>query len=172
MGQEPKKEQVNVQISDKRKRDYLIEIISSFLKTNIALMEYYHAVAPTRKAKFVCNKSIKRTENAIAHLRQIKHVEILDYLYSSFIGNNAIAYSVSGGIVVSKQLAYFDSDKGFGEFQQMVKEQREKEIAKEQERIRTQEAIKKAKEQGKKVEMVWDNETKKAKPVIVDEPSA
>ena len=160
-------------ISEKKKREYLIEIISAFLRTNIALMNYYHSVAETRKGKFVCNKSIKKTEEALVHLRQIKHIEILDYLYSSFIGNNAIAYSVSGNIVISDQLKHYDSEQGFDDFLAMIKEQKEKIAAKEEEKRKTKEAIELAKAQGKKVEMVWDKETKTVKPLIVeDKPQA
>ena len=160
-------------ISEKKKREYLIEIVSAYLRTNIALMNYYHSVAETRKSKFICNKSIKRTEQALVHLRQIKHIEILDYLYSTFIGNNVIAYSVSGNMVIGKELKYYDSEKGFDEFLAMIKEQKEKIAAKEEERRKTKEAIELAKAQGKKVEMVWDKETKTVKPLIVeDKPQA
>ena len=155
-------------MTDKRKRDYLIDIISSFLKTNLSLMNYYHASATDRKSKFACNKSIKSTEQALVHLRQIKHIELLDYLYSSFIGNNVIAYSISGKMVLSKQLDYYDTEKGFAEFQQMIKERKEKQEKQEQERIKNAQAIQRAKEQGKKVEMVWDNESKTTKPLIVE----
>ena len=158
-----------VKITDKRKRDYLIDIIELYLETNVTLMEYYHATADTRKGKFACNKSIKSTQQAINHLRQIKHTEILEYLYSSFIGNNVIDYSISGKLVLSKKLEYYDTNSGFVEFKKMIQEQKEKAIAKEQEKTKTQEAIKKAQEQGKKVEMMWDKETKTIKPVIVEE---
>ena len=155
-------------LTEKRKREYLIEIISSFLKTNIALMDYYHASADTRKGKFACNKSKKSTEQALVHLRQIKHIELLDYLYSSFIGNNVIAYSISGKMVLSKQLDYYDTESGFVEFQQMIKERKEKQELQEQERQKQEQAVKQAKEQGKQVEMVWDNESKTNKPLIVE----
>lgn len=155
-------------LTEKRKRDYLIEIISSYLKTNVALMQYFHASATDRKGKFACNKSLKQTEHALVHLRQIKHIELLDYLYSSFIGNNVIAYSISGALVLSKKLQYYDTDNGFVEFQQMLKEKKEQQELKEQERIKTEEAIKKAKAEGKKVEMVWDKESKTTKPLIVE----
>ena len=50
----------------------------------------------------------------------------------------------------------------------MIKERKEKQEKQEQERIKNAQAIQQAKEQGKKVEMVWDNESKTTKPLIVE----
>ena len=161
------------EIDEKKKREYLIEIIGSYLKTNIAIMNYYHSVAEDRKGMSSCNKSIKSCEQALVHLRQIKHTELLEYLYSTFIGNNVIAYSISGQIVNSKKLKEWDTEKGFVEFQQEMKEKREKRLAQEKENEETQKSIEQAKKEGKKVEMVWDKDLKKVKPVILeDKPKA
>lgn len=157
------------ELSEKRKRDYLISIIQKYLETSKALMEYYHAVANTRKAKLVCTKSIKGIDQAITHLRQIKHIEVLDYLYSSFIGNNVIAYSISGKLVLAPKLAEYDTDQGVEELRQIMEEQKQKDLEREKKRQETIEAVNKAKAEGKKVEMVWDKDTKTAKPVIVEE---
>lgn len=159
----------NVQISEKKKRNYLISIIQKYLETSKCLMEYYKAVATTRKGKLACTRSIKKIDQAITHLRQIKHIEVLDYLYSTFIGNNVIAYSISGGIVVSPKMKEFDTDKGVEELVALMKEAQEKQQAKLLEKQRQKEVIEKAKEQGKNVEMVWDKDTKTVKPMIVEE---
>ena len=158
-----------MELKEKKKREHLIDIIELYLETNVALMEYYKAVADTRKGKLACTKSIKSTLQAIDHLRQIKHIELLDFLYSSFIGNNVIAYSVSGKVVLSKKLAFYDTEDGFVEFLKEQEERKKQALAKEQEKIKTEETIKKAKEEGKKVEMVWDKETKTVKPFIVED---
>ena len=157
------------ELSEKKKRDYLISIIQRYLETSKALMQYYHAVADTRKAKLVCTRSIKGIDQAITHLRQIKHIEILDYLYASFIGNNAIAYSISGKLVLAPKLLEYDTDDGVVELRQLMEENKQKELEKEKKRQETINAVNKAKAEGKKVEMVWDNDTKTAKPVIVSE---
>lgn len=160
---------MGLQISEKKKRDYLINIIESYLKINIELMSYFKAVATERKQKLVCTKSMRSTEQAINHLRQIKHIEILDYLYSSFIGNSVVAYSVSGKLVLSKKLAEYDTDEGFLEFQKMLEEQAKELAEKEKQRKESEEIMKKAREQGKKVEYVYDEKIKKARPMIIDE---
>ena len=158
-----------MELNEKKEREYLINIIQKYLETGKTLMKYYKGVATTKEQKLTCNKSIKDIENSINHLRQIKHLEILKYLYATFIGNNVIAYSVSGKVVLSKKLKEYDTDKGFVEFQEMLKEQREQALEREQKKKESVEALKKAKEMGKKVEMVWDKDTKTVKPMIVED---
>ena len=154
-----------------KKREHLVKIIKCYLETSKSLMEYYKSVAETRKGKLTCTKSIKAIEQAMIRVNEIKHIEILEYLYSTFMGNNVIAYSVSGKVVNSPKLAHYDTENGFAEFQEMLKEQ--KEIAEEKERKRQEslEALKKAKEMGKKVEMVYDKETNTTKPMIIEDSS-
>ena len=155
-------------MEEKKKRNHLIAIISAFLKTNIALMEYYKDVATDRKSKLVCTKSIKETEIALAHLHAIKHIELLDYLYSSFIGNNVIAYSVSGKIVNAKKLKEWDTDEHFQEFLDEMETKKKEKEDKEREMEENKIAIKQAKEQGKDVQMVYDKEKKRVVPRIID----
>ena len=156
-------------LTEKKKRDYLISIIQNHLETAKSLMEYYKAVAETRKAKLTCTKSIKNIDEAIVHLRQIKHIELLDYLYSSFIGNNAIAYSISGSLVLSPKLKYFDTEEGFVEFKDTMEKQKQERLEKERKAKEEREVIERAKAEGKKVESVWDKDTKTLKTTIVEE---
>lgn len=156
-------------LEEKKKREHLINIIQKYLETSKCLMEYYKAVADTRKGKLACTRSIKKIDQAITHLRQIKHIEVLDYLYSTFIGNNVIAYSISGSIVISPKMKEFDTDKGVKELVALMEETRKKEQDKINAKIQQREIIEKAREQGKNVEMVWDKDTKTVKPMIVEE---
>lgn len=159
------------ELNEKRKRDYLLAIIGAYLTTSYNLMAYYKAVADTRKAKLVCTKSMKKLDQARIRINQIKHIEVLDYLYSTFIGNNVIAYSVSGNVVLSDKLKEFDTDTGVEELKQIMEEAQQKALEKQKQRADTINAVNKAKAEGKKVEMVWDNDTKTAKPLIIEEKS-
>lgn len=155
-------------LTEKKKRQYLIKIIKSYLNTSIELMSYYKAVADTRKAKLVCNKSIKSMKQALVKVDQIKHIEILEYIYSSFVGNNVIAYSVSGKVVLSPKLDEYDQDEHIEEFKEMLEQDRKDREEKEKARKETLEAVRRAKEQGKKIGMVYDKDTKTARPMIID----
>lgn len=156
-------------LSTKKKREYLLNSLSLYLKTSKSIMEYLHINATTRQGKLVCNKSIKNIEQALIKIREIKHIELLEYLNATYIGNNVVAHSLSGHIVTNKKFQYWDSEEGFAEFLEEMKEQKEKSLAKEEEKKKEQEAIKKAKEEGKKVEMVYDDKTKTVRPLIIEE---
>lgn len=160
---------MGLEISEKKKREYLINIIDNYLKTNISLMEYAKAVATEKKQKLVCNKSIRSTEKALIHLRQINHIEILSYLFSIFVGNNISAYSISGSMVLSKKIKEWDTEKGIIEFRDLMEKQKQENELKQKQMQEKMEAIKKAKEEGKDVEIVYDKETKSVKPLIVEE---
>ena len=160
---------MGLEISEDKKRDYLINIIESYLKVNVDLMSYFKALAKDRKGKLTCTKSIRSTEQAINHLRQIKHIEILEYLYSVFIGNNAMAYAVSGSMVLSSKIKEWDTEKGIVEFRDLIEKQKQENELKQKQAQERIDAMKKAKEEGKDVELVYDNESKGLKPLIVDE---
>lgn len=152
-----------------KKKEYLTDFIKNYLNTSISLMKYYKFIATDKKSKNVCNKSIKACENALVRVDQIKHTEILEYFCSMFVGNNAIQHSISGKIIMSKKIKHYDdSEKGFKEFQNMLEEQRQLALERERKRKEELEAINKAKEQGKNVEMVYDEKTKSTRPLVVE----
>ena len=53
-------------LEEKKKREHLINIIQKYLETSKCLMEYYKAVATTRKGKLACTRSIKKIDQATA----------------------------------------------------------------------------------------------------------
>lgn len=156
-------------LEEKNKRKYLINIIENYLKTSKSLVEYYKAVATNRKGKLTCTKSIKNIDQALIHLKQIKHIEILDYIYSVFFGNNVIAYTIAGNVVNNKALNDYDTEERIDEFREYLQELKDKSVANEKEQKEKLNTIRKAQEEGKKVEMVWDKDTKTAKPMIIED---
>lgn len=156
-------------LTEKKKREYLITIIQKYLETGKSLMEYLKAVAPTRSAKYACNKSLNKIDEALVHLRQINHIEVLEHLYSMFIGNGVIAYSISGGIIMSKEMQKWDTDEGIHELIELIEENRKKQEEKLKIQQENRKIVEQAKKEGKKVEMVYDKETKSVKPMIVEE---
>ena len=173
MGLEENKDVVNVQISERKERKHLLLVIKNYLNTAKSLMEYYKSVADTRKGKLSCTKSIKSIDQALIHVDQIKHIEVLKYIYSMYIGNNAIAYSVSGQLANSKVLKDYDTEEGIIGFREMLKEQAKQRLEREQDRINYQKAQEEAKRTGKKLEMFYDPKSKKTKAIVVeDKPQA
>lgn len=154
-------------LEENKKRKHLIKIIKNHLELSKSVMEYFKASADTRKGKLVCGKSIKKIDDALIHLNQIEHIEILDYLYASFVGNNPIAYSVSGDIVNSQVLKDYDTETGIVAFRELLENQRKEREEKEKAKIEYQQAVEKAKQSGQTVEMVWDKKTGKPRPMVV-----
>lgn len=169
MGLEENKKELNVQIDDKKKKKYLIAIITSVLKTSIAVVEYAKALAPNRKSKSICNKSIKVSEEAIVHLSTIKHIEVLQFLYSALIGNSAPQYATIGKLVLREDVKKWDTDDGVKELIELMEENNKKQEEQLKQQEETRKAVEEAKKQGKKVEMIYDKDTKSVKPVIVEE---
>ena len=156
-------------LNEKKKREYLQNITKFYLLTAKAVLEYYKAVAEDKKQKLICNKAIKNTDQALVFVNEVKHIEILEYFYSILIGNSAVQYSVSGKVVNSKKIKYFDTDKGFKEFQEMIEKQKQEALEREKRQKEIDETLKKAKEMGKKVEMVYDSTSKTTKPMIIED---
>ena len=126
----------------------------------------YRAIAITQKDKKVCNKSISESKVAIDRLYEIEHVEILEYLFNGFIGGKESMFFLLGSVINSEKFKCYDKD-NFDDFLEMVKNEKEKALEKSKKQQEMANAIKLAKEQGKKVEMVYENG--EMKPVIVDD---
>ena len=58
---------------------------------------------------------------------------------------------------------------GSPEFREIIEKQKREKLAKLEEKRKEQEIIEKAKAEGKRVEMVWDKDTKTNKPMIIEE---
>ena len=163
------KEQTNVQISDLVRKRYLKEILTNYLHTAISFYEYMKRTSSQSKNKRICTKTIRNLEQAIVKVNEIKHIEILDYYYTFCIAPNFQVYAVVGSLIISPQMINYDLDENIDEFREKMVEQRKQAEEKEKARKENAEAIKKAQEQGKKVEYVWDNNTKTVKPMVIEE---
>lgn len=156
-------------MTPKKEREYYIKTLSCILNTNINIFQYYKELAKTEKDVKTCNKTIRQSKKGLKMLPNIKRIEILRDFFERFIYGKESYFVLSGSLCSYKKINYWDrSEKGFKDFLEWkemgIKQQQEK-IAEQQ---RNAEIIKKAQEQGKKVEMLYDSETKKIKPVIVD----
>lgn len=157
-------------ISESKKREYLVEIIRQVLITNISLMTYYKSLASDDNSRKVCSKSIRQTKKALEKLPLVKHIEILVSLYNAVIAGKESIFVLGGALICSKNFDYWDkTEKGFKEFLQLEEENRNKVVEKQKEEKEMKEAVEKAKAEGKKVEYVFNPETKKVEPKIVEE---
>ena len=149
-------------------RELLLDLITKSLDLNIANCEFMkRAYRGNQQVLKVINKSIKNSEKALETLPKIKHIEILRAIYSDIIGQVSAKLMLSGTLVVSKKVYYWDkTENGFKEFMQLAEDNIKLQEQKIKEQQESAVAIEKAKEQGKKVQMIYDPATKKVKPVI------
>lgn len=157
-----------VQISDLVRKRHLKEILCNYFHTAISFYEYMKRTGDS-KAKRICTKTIHKLEQAIIRVNEINHIEILDYYYTLCIAPNYQVYAVVGSLASSQKMVDYDTDEGIVEFNKIIEEQKQKSLEKEKARQENAKAIQKAKEEGKKVEMVWDKDTKTVKPMIIEE---
>lgn len=156
-------------MNKEKEREYLIYIIKSALNLNIDNCNFCKKLYKGNKdVTKVLNKSINQSLNGIEKVSRIKHLEILRSIYGDMVGKVSSVLMLGGSILCSKKLYYFDNtEKGFKEFTEIqemsIKEQQEK--AKQQQEYR--EMVKKAQENGDKVDFMLDPKDNKVKPVIV-----
>lgn len=114
--------------------------------------------------------SIEKSQKALKDIYNIDHLEILRAIYNDYVNKISLHLIMGGALVCSPKMQVWDkTESGFKEFTIANKEALKlaKQKAKEQEENRI--AIEKAKEEGKKISMVYDPQTKQLKPVIDNE---
>lgn len=150
-------------------KEKLKSVFFSMLDCEIAIMKFQLTLANEEKHIKGIKKVIKDSEKAKTIISGLVHYEILVSLYNAFInGKESFFVMLSSTINSKNKVNYWDkTKKGFQEFiilEEQAKAQTQKEL---DERLKQQEIIKKAKEEGKKIEMVFENG--KLKPIIVED---
>lgn len=162
MGHKEQKSKLDVQ------KERLKVVFARLLESEIAILEFQLTL--TNEPEHIkCIKKIINTCNKAKRIVYgIVHYEILASLYNSFVSGKESFYVMLSSTITSKnKITYWDrTQKGFKEFivlEEQAKAQTQKEL---DERMKQQEMLKKAKEDGKKIEMVFENG--KLKPIIVE----
>lgn len=142
--------------------------IINLLNTAISITEFHKKKALNEKNIGICNRHIRACKKALRILPTIKHDEIINSLFKTLTANAMQLFILAPNIVNSKDIKRWDTTKkGFEEFNFLEEEARKINEEKEKQRLADLEAIKKAKEEGKKVEMVLKDG--KLRPVVAEE---
>lgn len=162
MGQKSKNK-VDVQ------KDLLKNIFIKMLETNIAIMEFQYTMTKRGKERVGIKSIIDKSKNAIEIVCGIKHYEILVSLYNSFVNRREVFFATICATINKKDTIekWDNSEEGFNEFLELERKAIEQTDIEEQEMRKNVETIKKAKEEGKKVELLYVDG--KVKPVVVSE---
>lgn len=144
-------------------------ILIKMLETNITILEFQYTLTSVEKEKKGIKEWLKRSKKAIKVVENIVHNEILASLYNAFVnGKESYFVAMCLTLTQAKTVNYWDkTKKGFKEFLEKEEQAIKDDDANKKEKRETAELIKRAKQEGKKVEFMYVN--KKLKPVIVNE---
>lgn len=147
----------------------LKSVFYTMLNTNIAIMEFQLTLTDKPDEQKGLKRFIKMSNKAIEIISQVNHYEILVSLYNTFInGKETYFATLCKTICMKNTITKWDrTEKGFKLFLELENQAKAKSQEEYNKRIEQQEMIKKAKEEGKKVEMVLVDG--KIQPRIVEE---
>lgn len=163
MGQKSKYDKLEVQ---KRK---LKSVFVNMLNTNIAILDFQIALTTSKEDIKGLKKFVSESKKAIEIINSVNHYEILVSLYNTFINGKETYFCTLAKTINRKDtiVKWDRTEKGFKLFQKLENEAKAKSKEEYENRLKQQEMIKKAKEEGKKVEMVLIDG--KLQPRIVEE---
>ena len=147
----------------------LKNVFVKMLETTSEIMRFQLSMAKDKKSKDGINGIIDKCYKAIEIVKGIKHYEILVSLYNSFICKRENFFVCICGTIAKEGLIekWDKTEEGFKEFIELEKQGIEQTDKEDKEKMEIAKKIKEAREQGKKVELIYDKG--KIKPVIVNE---
>lgn len=163
MGHKEKPTKVEVQ------KARLKNVFINLLETEISLMLLHKTLTSDEKALKIVAHKIQQAKKSIRIINEIQHIEILQSLYNSFLGGKEVFFAyIPATLLANNNVKRWDtSEKGFQEFLKLDAEAKAKSKQEYEERLKQQELLKKAQEQGKKVEYVMKDG--KMQPFIVED---
>lgn len=157
-------------LTEKQEREHYINIIDKVLDSSISVFEFYKSIASDDKSREIAQKAIDNALKGKDKIKGIKHIAILRSLFNHIVVGKEQYYAMSGSLCSYDKIDVWDkTTTGYRQFLKMEKEGQELALKKQQEAQKTKEIVEKAKQEGKKVEMIYDDKSKSIKPVVVEE---
>lgn len=147
--------------------ELLKNIMVDMIKLNYDVLKFHMTLSKDEKEIRGYKKLLRMSNKAIEIISSVNHQDILELLYNNFISGRE---SVSAILVASinKYVNTWDkSEKGYKQFKEYEKENYEARIESIKRKQEMSQKIKKAKEEGKKLDFVYDNG--KVVPVVREE---
>ena len=165
MGHKKKMSKVDVQ------KAKLKSLFNMMLATTKEILLFQLTISNDLENTKGIKKLIKECEKAQEIVMSITHLEILISLYNTFINGKETYFLTLSKLINNKNtIKKWDrTEKGFKLFQELENQAKAKTQEEYTKQLEQQEMIKKAKEQGKKVEMVYIDG--KLQPRVVEEKS-
>lgn len=145
-----------------------INIMLKIMETSNEIFTMRKNLTKDEKAKSICDKIIRQNKKAIRYLPSIRHEDIINSLYNSFVTRaEGSFFGLIAPVINHKNTHKWDnSEEGYKEFLEL--EEEAKKIAQEKAKEREEKAkmFEEAKARGDKVEMLYNPKTKKIEPII------
>lgn len=147
----------------------LKNIFLDILRTNISIMEFQITLTDDPKDQKGLKRFVKETYKAMEIVTSITHYEILVSLYNTFLNGKETYFTTLCKTINNKNtiVKWDRTEKGFKLFLKLESDAKAKSKEEYEKKLKEQEMIKKAKAEGKKVEMVFVDG--KLQPRIVEE---
>lgn len=153
-----------------KQKELLKRLFVKMLETNADIMRFQMTLTDKEEDLKGLKKFVKQTEKAIKIVQSVVHYEILVSLYNTFISQKETYFVTLCKTINNKEtiVKWDRTEKGFKLFLQLESEAKAKSKEEYEKKLAQKEMIVKAKEEGKKVEMVYIDG--KLEPRIVGEP--
>ena len=152
---------------ESKKISNLKAIIHTMIATSKAIIEFQKDNDSDSTHKKTYEKLLRHCKSAERTLWETQHIEILASLYNSFVSGKEQYYIILTESIFKNVKKWDTTKQGFDEFKKLDDEARAKFNEEKNEREQQMDAIKKAREEGKKIDFVFENG--KLKPVVVEE---
>lgn len=152
---------------EKKKINRLKVIICKMINVaeSIVLFQKENDNDPNHRKTY--DKLLRHCNSAFHLVCNCQHIEILASIYNSFVSGKEQFYIVLTESIYKNVKKWDTTKKGFEEFLELDRQAREQYQEEFDERTRQQEMIKKAREEGKKIDFVFENG--KLTPVVLEE---
>lgn len=149
------------------KKNKLKEIVIKLIESNISIIKFQRELDKDKTHHKTYEKLIRHSLNAINQVKNCEHIEILASIYNTFVSGKEQYFIIVSESIYKNLKRWDTTKKGFEEFTKLDNEAREKFAVESEERQKQLEAVKKARENGQKVEFVFQNG--KVVPIVVEE---
>ena len=150
-----------------QKINNLKSVIASMIYVARRIIEFQQENDNDPSHKNTYMKLLRHCKSAERLVWNCQHIEILASLYNSFVSGKEQYYIILTESIYKNVKKWDTTKKGFEEFMALDQEARDKFNEEKEERIKQQEMIKKAREEGKKIDFVFENG--KLIPVVLEE---
>ena len=148
-------------------KDLLKTIMVDMIQLNVDILKFHMNMSKDEKEIRGYKKIIRMSNTSIDIIKGVDHEDILALLYNNFLAGRESLFAILVSTINKYVKTWDKSEKGYQEFKDFEKENSERMFEARKRKQEMSQKIKEAKEQGKKLDFVYDKG--KIVPVINEE---